>query len=427
MRFAKYQRVINPLLSSEDNFHRVNHNVKWQTLQGLRQRKAYRSVNGRYYSYFIFFLYWKSNLNCKSPEQMAEWSVTPGGCVPSSDAHTMNIPLGRARDSRSNHWSLWEFLGVRIKHHFTKDSTMFFKVNMSAILLQHECISIIKFMTGLFFLFSCILLTASQHVPKSPEYVTTTGYNTAGKMPQNTEKLLDLLLLFPAPVSPTATKGTQCKASTAPWLWSSSQHPLWKSWLFKEVSPSQQTVLLKLQFLFSKPAAHHQGQNLGNPALIWKSPPGCYVRAVELAGDGSCTALQSSGRRKKKIQNLWISFLLTGGLSLALAGGSRRQRVGIQPGQKGGSWKFASVWGWNGDVLTHVRLLSCHTLCTHSTGNSVGCRCSYLFISVFINNKVHILTARINIMHLSNKHKPQVFESPSLPPSLQICFNQGNS
>lgn len=116
-------------------------------------------------------------------------------------------------------------------------------------------------------------------------------------MPQNTEKLLDLLLLFPVPVSPTATKGTQCKASTAPWLWSSSQYPLWKSWLFKEVSPVQQTVLLK--FLFSKPAAHHQGQNLGDPALIWKSPPSCSVRAVELAGDGSCAALQSSGRRKK--------------------------------------------------------------------------------------------------------------------------------
>lgn len=60
---------------------------------------------------------------------------------------------------------------------------MLFRVNMSAILLRHECISIIKFMTVLFLL-SCILLTALQHVPKSPEYITTTGYNTVGKVPQ---------------------------------------------------------------------------------------------------------------------------------------------------------------------------------------------------------------------------------------------------
>lgn len=73
---------------------------------------------------------------------------------------------------------------------------------------------LIKFVTVLF-LFSWILLTASQHVPKSPEYLTTTGHNTAGKVPQNTEKLLDLLLLFPLPVSPTAKKGAHCKATTA--------------------------------------------------------------------------------------------------------------------------------------------------------------------------------------------------------------------
>lgn len=48
--------------------------------------------------------------------------------------------------------SLWEFLTVRLKHHFIKDSTMFFKVNTSAILLQREWISIIKSMTVLFFI-----------------------------------------------------------------------------------------------------------------------------------------------------------------------------------------------------------------------------------------------------------------------------------
>lgn len=59
------------------------------------------------------------------------------------------------------------------------------------------------------------MLTASQHVPKSPEYITTTGHNTDGEMPQNTEKLLDLLLLFPLPVYPTANKGTHCRATNA--------------------------------------------------------------------------------------------------------------------------------------------------------------------------------------------------------------------
>lgn len=98
--------------------------------------------------------------------------------------------------------------------------------------------------------------------------------------------------------------------------------------------------------------------------------------------------------------------------------------MGIEAGQKREAAENSHLCeAGMGDVLTHVRHLSCHTLCTRSSGDGVCCRCSYLFISVFINN---ILTARINTTH-HLKYKPQVFESPSLPPSLQICFNQRNS
>lgn len=64
--------------------------------------------------------------------------------------------------------------------------------------------------------------------------------------------------------------------------------------------------------------------------------------------------------------------LLMGGLSLMWAGRSRGQRVGIQLGQKGGSWKFTSVWIWNRDMLTHVRHLRAVTPCAHT---AVGIVC----------------------------------------------------
>lgn len=144
-------------------------------------------------------------------------------------------------------------------------------------------------------------------MPKSPEYITT-GYNTVGKVPQNTRKLLDLVLLFPFSGSPSATKGTHCKATTA--LSSVAVILITTSTLeelaFQESvsipTDSSLTCATLLPFLLSKPTAHYQGQNLVETDLICKSPPSCYVRAMWLAGDGSCeqhSALQSSGGRKK--------------------------------------------------------------------------------------------------------------------------------
>lgn len=68
-----------------------------------REKPARVAMEDIIFSYFVFLLYSKLNLNCKSPEQMAEWSAMPDCCVLSNDVHTMNILLDRARDSRSNY------------------------------------------------------------------------------------------------------------------------------------------------------------------------------------------------------------------------------------------------------------------------------------------------------------------------------------
>lgn len=174
---------------------------------------------------------------------MAEWSVMPDGCVLSSDAHTTNILLGRTRDSRSNYWSLWEYLRVRLKGHFKK---VLFRVNMSAILLQHESplliISIIKFMTVLFLL-SCILLTASQHAPKSPEYITTTGYNTIGKVPQ---KIAGPAVALLSPCISHCHQGETLQSHHCPQLCGCDPHHNNHS----GTSPFQQTVLLPVSLYY---------------------------------------------------------------------------------------------------------------------------------------------------------------------------------
>ena len=103
-----------------------------------------------------------------------------------------------------------------------------------------------------------------KHIPKTLKYITPRGYNTVGKVPQTTEKLLDLLVLLllyflhSHCISQLPPWRTRCKTTitlTAPWPWHQSQNSLWKSWLFKKVSSYKHTVLLPvpLNYYFFHP------------------------------------------------------------------------------------------------------------------------------------------------------------------------------
>lgn len=130
---------------------------------------------------------------------------------------------------------------------------------MSQLLLKHQCISIIKFMTVLFLSLPSYSQLHLKHVPKPPKYITPRGRNTVGKVPQTIEKLLDLLVLLPlsllpshwiSQLPPQRTRFKTTVTLTAPQLWYQSQNSLWKSWLFKEVSSYKHTVLLPMPLYY---------------------------------------------------------------------------------------------------------------------------------------------------------------------------------
>lgn len=142
---------------------------------------------------------------------------------------------------------------------------MFFKVNMPAILLQHECISIIKSMTVLFFILlhlahsftACAKITRThnnnriQHSWKSAsKYRETAGPAVALPCPcishchqgdtlQGQHSSMAVILITTSTLEELAFQGSVSIPTDS--------------------SPAHATLLL---FLFSKPAGPNQGQNL---------------------------------------------------------------------------------------------------------------------------------------------------------------------